>query len=125
MSNCIFCRIIEGEEEADVIKRSEDFVAFLDVNPVTRGHTLIVPRTHVERPAEIADMDIFDFAMQTVSELQEKFDFQDYNLGINSGEKAGQTVDHIHLHVIPRREGDIENPEGGVRGVIPEERRYT
>ena len=125
MSNCIFCQIIDGEEDADIVKSSENFIAFLDVNPVTEGHTLVVPREHVEKPEELDDGEILDFAIRTVQELQERYDFHDYNVGINAGETAGQTIEHLHLHVIPRREDDMEDPEGGVRGVIPEERRYS
>jgi diadenosine tetraphosphate (Ap4A) HIT family hydrolase len=67
---------------------------------------------------------LHDLVFQTKQLLDEKFSPDSYNVGINCGEHAGQTVPHVHIHVIPRYKGDMENPRGGVRGVIPEKQKY-
>jgi diadenosine tetraphosphate (Ap4A) HIT family hydrolase len=98
-----------------------------DKNPVTPGHCLIIPFRHVadffattadERDAMLS---LADEAKQM---LDRDFAPQGYNLGINIGVVAGQTVPHVHLHLIPRYPGDVENPRGGVRGVIPARQNY-
>lgn len=115
---CSFDDIVLGNELA--------YVRF-DKNPVNPGHCLIIPFRHManffattddERQAMLA---LADAAKQM---LDRDFAPQGYNLGINVGEVAGQTVPHVHLHLIPRYAGDAENPRGGVRGVIPVRQNY-
>lgn len=98
-----------------------------DRTPVTPGHCLIIPFRHVadyfattaeERTAMLA---LADLARAT---LDRDFRPGGYNLGLNVGEVAGQTIPHVHLHLIPRYPGDVENPRGGVRGVIPARQNY-
>lgn len=93
-----------------------------DLFPVTDGHALIVPKRHIATwfdasPAEQAE--IFDTVAITRREIEARHATDGYNIGINIGEAAGQTVPHLHVHVIPRRKGDVANPRGGVRHVIP------
>jgi diadenosine tetraphosphate (Ap4A) HIT family hydrolase len=121
---CSFCNIPEGR----IVSENELCFAIRDLYPVTDLHTLIIPKRHVS--------DFFDLyqpernASQMLLELERseimKADptVTGFNVGTNSGEDAGQTVFHCHIHLIPRRKGDIENPRGGVRGVIPSKQRY-
>lgn len=99
----------------------------LDKFPVNPGHLLIIPRRHVadffltteeERAAMLSLLD------KAKLYLDGKHTPAGYNVGVNVGEVAGQTVMHVHLHLIPRYQGDLENPRGGVRGVIPSRQSY-
>ena len=121
---CVFCEKIDKER---VLFESENWIAFYDAFPVSIGHTLIVTKKHFETyfdlPIKISDE--LTFQINKVKDiLDKKYKPDGYNIGINCGEAAGQTVMHFHLHVIPRYIGDVENPRGGVRGVIPSKQKY-
>ncbi len=98
-----------------------------DAYPVTEGHTLIIPRRVVttwfdaSRKEQLAMLDLLD---EVKAALDTELHPDGYNVGFNSGTAAGQTVAHLHLHVIPRYLGDMADPLGGVRGVIPEKQKY-
>lgn len=98
-----------------------------DSNPVSLGHCLIVTRRHVaeffeaSQEEKIAIFDLID-AMKKI--IDKKHSPDGYNIGVNIGKAAGQSVPHIHIHMMPRYTGDIENPRGGVRGVIPAKQKY-
>ena len=124
-SGCSFC----GDRvETRIIAREGVVIAIRDKYPVTNLHTLILPRRHIS--------DYFDFtpkertdAERLLRSLKEEILKEDpsvtgFNVGINCGESAGQTIMHAHIHLIPRRDGDIPNPRGGVRGVIPWKMNY-
>ncbi len=121
MNDCPFC--MEGRLEC--IWEDSQARALLDAFPVSEGHTLIVPRRHVAR---FHDLDETERAslMRGVEAIWPRVrgEARDFNLGLNDGPSAGQTVSHVHLHVIPRRPGDTPDPVGGVRGVIPERRDW-
>lgn len=98
-----------------------------DAYPVSRGHLLIIPRRHAADWFDLTEEEqrsIFLLISEAKQMLDEKFSPDGYNIGINCGEAAGQTIFHVHVHLIPRYTGDVENPRGGVRGVIPEKRSY-
>lgn len=98
-----------------------------DKFPVTPGHTLIVPARHVADFFETTREEreaMLGLAAEVRNLLDRKYHPDGYNLGINVGLAAGQTIFHVHLHVIPRYRGDVENPRGGVRGVIPAKQNY-
>lgn len=121
---CVFCSEIEKER---VLFESEDWIAFYDLFPVSKGHTLIIPKKHYETyfdvPMEMRES--LGYRINTVKHiLDEKYHPDGYNIGFNCGEAAGQSVMHFHLHIIPRYKGDVENPRGGVRGVIPSKQNY-
>lgn len=102
-------------------------VALRDHFPVSEGHALVVTRRHVETffdatAAERAE--IWAAVAATKEQLDRELSPDGYNVGFNTGRAAGQTVMHLHVHVIPRRSGDVADPRGGVRGVIPEKRIY-
>ncbi|MEA1961004.1 MAG: HIT family protein [Bacillota bacterium] len=101
--------------------------AIYDRYPVNEGHLLIIPYRHVEDYWLSTPMErqaINDLIEEGKAYMDEHFKPDGYNIGVNCGEAAGQTIFHLHVHLIPRYTGDIENPRGGVRGVIPEKRIY-
>lgn len=122
--DCIFCNI---RTDRDIIYENEFGIAFYDGYPVSPGHTLIVPKKHCGNYFEL-DEDIQQNLWGIVNKckviLDEQFKPDGYNIGINVNESAGQSVMHVHIHLIPRYMGDIPNPRGGVRGVIPKKRDY-
>jgi diadenosine tetraphosphate (Ap4A) HIT family hydrolase len=124
--DCPFCTF-EGIDPARRLGSNEMAVAFLDAFPVNPGHALVITRRHVtswfdatpeERDAILTLVDVVR------SELGARFHPAGYNLGINVGTAAGQTVPHLHVHVIPRYTGDVDDPTGGVRFVIPKRGNY-
>lgn len=101
--------------------------AFYDKYPVSKGHSLIVPKRQVSNYFDLSfkEQSACWFLVRLVKEfLQKNYAPDGFNVGININEDAGQTVPHCHIHIIPRYKGDIENPRGGIRGVIPEKKDY-
>lgn len=121
--SCPFCtlppeRIVAANEVGWIVR---------DAYPVTNGHTLVIPRRHISSFFELASderqrlLELLDIAR---AGLNVDLHPQGYNIGINDGTAAGQTVPHLHIHLIPRYEGDIPDPRGGVRWVIPNMAKY-
>jgi histidine triad (HIT) family protein len=105
--NCVFCRIIEGEIPGNIVYEDEKVVAFLDANPVSKGHTLVVPKKHVEDIHGTSGMDYMWDALVKVSDaVKDAFDPEGINIAQNNGEAAGQEVFHLHFHVTPIYTGD-------------------
>ena len=124
MGDCIFCRPCSG---ADLLAANDLAIAFPAGYPVSEGHALIVPRRHEPdffalRAEEQAA--IISLVNPVRAALDERYAPDAYNLGVNAGKAAGQTIGHVHLHVIPRYAGDVAEPRGGVRWVLPETARY-
>jgi diadenosine tetraphosphate (Ap4A) HIT family hydrolase len=120
VQDCPFCteQILPGNEHA---------IALFDKYPVSRGHMLIATRRHVSDFFQTSWAErcaLLTLLEQAKSLLDEKFAPQGYNFGVNVGETAGQTVMHVHVHLIPRYAGDTPVPRGGVRGVIPGKQSY-
>ena len=122
---CIFC----NKTNCKVIYSTENFFIIRDTAyPVTKHHTLIVTNRHVE--------DFFNLTKKEMNDLDEILKKQKkelknldneisaFNVGVNIGKDAGQSIMHCHIHLIPRRKGDVEDPRGGVRGVIPSKQKY-
>jgi len=107
--DCIFCKIIAGEIPAQKIDEDERTVAFMDINPATRGHALVVPRRHVRDLLEIDDEDLTATSLaarRIAKRIEDRLDVDGINLLNSCGAAAWQTVHHFHVHVIPRYEGD-------------------
>jgi ATP adenylyltransferase len=124
MTECPFCERIALEETILVSPLS---VAMLDKFPLNPGHILIVPKRHVSTLFDFSDderADLFSLLPAIKSYIESRFSPEGYNLGMNIGEAAGQTVSHAHFHVIPRYRGDVADPRGGIRQVIPSKARY-
>ncbi|SRR6056297_1924313 len=121
--SCPFCNINEDK----IIAKNKFSYAIYDKYPVNKGHILIISKEHIrdyfDASTEVREA-IFDLMEDCKSLLDNKYNPDGYNIGFNCGKEAGQTIMHFHLHLIPRYEGDIEDPTGGVRGVIPEKRVY-
>ena len=101
---------------------TREFVVYRDIYPVTPGHTLVVPKENTQENF----LKCFKFAMEMGSmNIEADNDITGFNVGINMGESAGQTCMYPHIHLIFRRDGDMEDPRGGVRHVIPEKGNYT
>lgn len=125
--DCFFCQFYQKKKE-EIIAESENFFSMYDENPVNPGHIIIISKKHTPSllgldKAEFADLYTLLSAAKDIIEKQYHPD--GYNIGINDGSAAGQTVFHLHVHVIPRYQGDVQNPRGGVRGVIPEKKDYV
>ena len=124
LEGCIFCDIGASR----IMAENDLIVAVKDAHPVTDGHSLLIARRHVVSPNDLYQPEIN--AMWALSaKLRAQLTAADhsisgFNFGSNDGGSAGQTVLHAHLHLIPRRDGDVENPRGGVRGVIPNRQNY-
>ncbi|HHY74456.1 MAG TPA: HIT family protein [Bacillus bacterium] len=105
MSDCIFCKIVNGEIPSAKVYEDENVLAFLDISQLTKGHTLLIPKKHNENlfdlPKETAEQ-LFSVVPKITNALKSQLKIDDLNLVSNSGEKAGQEVFHLHLHIIPR-----------------------
>jgi len=124
--DCVFCRELE---QGRAVAERGGAAALLDGFPVSEGHTLIVPKRHVADLFELDDDLVRDIwrLLRLVRDEMIRNDptIRAFNIGVNSGEEAGQTVPHAHVHLIPRRRGDTPDPRGGVRGVIPGQMSYV
>ncbi len=109
MDKTLFSRIIDGEIPASFIAKRKHWVAFLDINPRTEGHTLIVPREEKQRIRELGE-EVRRALMEGVAEVSSRlcahFGIEDCTIVVHDGPSAGQEIPHVHIHVIPRREGD-------------------
>ena len=121
---CIFCKIRKEEIQF------ENHLAYSskDSYPVSKFHSLIVPKRHVETYFDLNEEEIQacnDLILKTKEKiLKQDSSVKGFNIGTNAGKFAGQSIMHCHIHLIPRREGDVENPQGGVRSVIPNKQHY-
>jgi diadenosine tetraphosphate (Ap4A) HIT family hydrolase len=123
--DCPFCN---PDPEREIIVESATSYAMLDKYPVNEGHALIIPKKHCSDYFDLTfkEQSACWFILNTVKEIiQSKFNPDGFNIGVNINETAGQTISHVHIHLIPRYNGDVENPKGGVRGVIPTKRSYS
>ena len=121
---CIFCKIRKEELQF----KNQLAYSSIDSYPVSEFHSLIVPKRHVESYFDLTEEEIQacnDLILKTKEKIL-KLDssVKGFNIGTNSGKVAGQSIMHCHIHLIPRREGDVENPQGGVRSVIPNKQHY-
>lgn len=120
--DCVFCKIIDGEIPSQKVYEDENMIAILDANPVSKGHTLVIPKKHVENIHEAEGMQyLHEGLVKTSNALEKAFDPEGINIAQNNGEKAGQEVFHLHFHVTPIYTGnelditynrsDLENGE--------------
>ena len=114
MTNCLFCNY----DKELIIAENKYAFAIMDKFPVNEGHTLVIPKRHFQSFFEASEEEIKAIysLLHEVKEMMDiQYEPQGYNIGINDGYHAGQTVMHLHVHVIPRYRGDVENPRGGIR----------
>ena len=121
--DCPFCQI----DKSRIVSENDNAFAIYDGYPVSPGHSLIIPKRHIASFFE-ASRDEKVSCLDLLTEMQEilirERHPQGFNIGINVGEAAGQTVMHLHIHLIPRYDGDRDDPRGGVRWIIPEKAPY-
>jgi histidine triad (HIT) family protein len=106
---CIFCKIVNKEIPNHKVFEDNDFLAFLDVYPHAKGHTVIIPKEHVNLISELDDdksKDLMLIIKKVMKIIKDKLNPDGFNVGWNSGESAGQVVPHLHIHIIPRYDGD-------------------
>ena len=124
MSNCVFCNI----PEHSIVNDYKHFFIIRDSSPVTSLHSLVIPKRHIVSYFECNKEEYEEIPLVLNTQKTELKLTDDaitgFNIGMNIGEDAGQTVFHFHIHIIPRRKGDIDNPKGGIRGVIPNKQKY-
>ena len=121
---CIFCKIKHEELQFE----NQLAYSSIDSYPVSEFHSLIVPKRHVETYFELNNEEI-QACNELILKTKEKIlkldpNVKGFNIGTNAGKTAGQSIFHCHIHLIPRREGDVDNPQGGVRSVIPKKQHY-
>ena len=122
--DCPFCPLIAS---GDVTEANAHAVSFADGYPVVAGHTLVVPRRHVASVFDLAQEEyaaLWVLVATVRARLSASMGADAFTIGVNDGAAAGQTVGHAHVHVIPRRAGDVGDPRGGVRWVLPERAAY-
>jgi diadenosine tetraphosphate (Ap4A) HIT family hydrolase len=120
---CPFCNL----ESDRIISESDYTISIRDGFPVSEGHTLIVPKRHVQSFFELHAIEkaaILQALEEAKEALDREFSPAGYNIGINDGESAGQTIPHVHVHLIPRYKSDTDDPRGGVRWIFPEKAKY-
>lgn len=121
--NCPFCEL----PAARILFSTDEALVIRDAFPVSPGHTLVIPRRHIGSFFELTDAErtcMLELLAQAKAELDRSFQPDGFNIGINDGAAAGQTVPHLHLHLIPRYLGDVPDPRGGVRWVMPAKAKY-
>ena len=123
-SPCLFCNI----KESGLVMENELAYASYDTYPVSEMHCLIIPKRHVKDYFDLTDDEIVA-CNKLIKSVKKEVEIKDhtvkgFNIGTNSGKIAGQSIMHCHIHLIPRREGDVENPQGGVRSVISKKQHY-
>ena len=121
---CLFCNI----KESGLADENSLAYASYDTYPVSDLHCLIIPKRHVKNYFDLTEEEIVA-CDQLIKEIKKKIEIKDplvkgFNVGTNSGKVAGQSIMHCHIHLIPRRQGDVNKPQGGVRSVIPLKQHY-
>lgn len=124
--DCRFC--VKKKPGRRLIADNEFGFAAYDRHPASEGHFLVIPYRHFASYFDINDDELvalWGLVKQGKEVVEKEFNPDGYNVGINVGTAAGQSIHHLHIHVIPRYSGDVENPKGGVRGVIPNKKLYS
>lgn len=112
--DCVFCNL----EKENILFENDLAIAFFDIRPVSKGHTLVIPKRHVRTYFDLTKEEmsaIFELSIKVKEYLDNKYHPDGYNVGFNVNEAGGQSVWHAHMHVIPRYLGDVPHPRGGIR----------
>jgi diadenosine tetraphosphate (Ap4A) HIT family hydrolase len=124
---CPFCAGIDSEIASRVVVRDELSFCIHDAYPVSKGHCLIIPVRHISsffEANEVEKLSLMNVLEMAKHRIEQTHNPQGFNIGINDGAVAGQTIPHLHIHLVPRYTGDVEKPEGGVRWIFPEKALY-
>ncbi len=120
-ADCLFCKLDDSSLN-DILIESFSFVVRRDNFPVSKGHVEVVPRRHVESFFDLTATEIaeaYELMQDARKKIDDEFSPAAYTIGVNDGTAAGRTIDHLHIHLIPRYEGDVEDPRGGIRQILP------
>ena len=121
--DCIFCRIVDGDIPARSVYEDDDVLAFLDANPLAPGHTLVIPKAHHQAlrdlPATLSTA-VFETVHDLVGDVEDAVDADAHTVAVNDGPAAGQEVPHMHVHIVPRFEGDGGGPIHAIAGARPD-----
>jgi len=123
MPDCIFCAIVAGEIPGRTVYETDEMLAFLDVNPLSKGHTLVIPKTHHERLTDVPEdvaVELMLALHRVTDAVEAAVDADGTTIAFNNGEAAGQEVPHVHGHVIPRWDGDGGGPIHAIAGDRPD-----
>jgi histidine triad (HIT) family protein len=121
--DCIFCSIVDGEIPSRTVYEDDTVLAFLDVNPLAPGHTLVVPKSHHRRLQDMPDKEaswLYKVAHKLTEAVEKGVDADATTVAVNNGEAAGQEVPHVHCHLVPRFEGDGGGPIHAAFGEAPD-----
>ncbi len=123
---CAFCQFVLPGFDRPFLAETLDVVAFEDAYPSAPGHILVIPKRHVGRVLDLTEEEFDDlwYVAREQMRVLELADPAGYTIGVNDGAAAGQTIAHVHLHIIPRRVGDTREARGGIRWAIPETAAY-
>lgn len=117
MEECIFCKVIKGEIPGHKVYEDDKTLAFLDINPINVGHTLVIPKNHVSKITDAAEEDLLALTKalkKIVKAIEDALGVDNLNVFVNQGRDAGQLIDHLHYHITPRHSGD------GVKFDVPQ-----
>ncbi|MFC2143358.1 HIT family protein [Candidatus Aenigmatarchaeota archaeon] len=109
MNECLFCKLVKGEIPTKKVYEDESILAFLDINPCTEGHTVVIPKKHNQFLEDMSEDDIaylFQKVTSLASSVKKAVNADGYNMGINDGHAAGSEIPHVHIHIIPRYKDD-------------------
>ncbi len=107
--DCLFCKIVDGQIPNYTICESNNSIAFLDIQPLSNGHTVVIPKTHGQTILDLESSkvcDLFELVKETTKKIEDTLSPDGFTIGINMRESAGQAIQHLHVHIIPRWEGD-------------------
>ncbi len=125
MKDCVFCQNFMPNKEP--LLQNKLAIAYFDEFPVSKGHILIISKRHASTFFDLTkeeQISLITLLNECKEYIDKKYNPDGYNVGLNCGECAGQSVMHVHMHMIPRYKGDVSNPRGGVRGIIPNKKNY-
>lgn len=125
MKDCVFCQNFMPNKKP--LLQNKLAIAYLDEFPVSKGHILIISKRHASTFFDLTkeeQISLITLLNECKEYIDKKYNPDGYNVGLNCGEFAGQSVMHVHMHMIPRYKGDVSNPRGGIRGIIPNKKNY-
>lgn len=125
MKDCIFCQNFIPNKKP--LFQNKLAIAYFDEFPVSKGHILIISKRHATTFFDLTkeeQISLITLLNECKEYIDKKYNPDGYNVGLNCGEFAGQSVMHVHMHLIPRYKGDVSNPRGGIRGIIPNKKNY-
>lgn len=125
MKDCVFCQNFMPNKEP--LLQNKLAIAYFDEFPVSKGHILIISKRHATTFFDLTkeeQISLITLLNECKEYIDKKYNPDGYNVGLNCGEFAGQSVMHVHMHLIPRYKGDVSNPRGGIRGIIPNKKNY-